>query len=193
MKFSRRSGRVFPPGRKLSANILVPQIGMLADEVGHYLNAFGVIENYELHTTLAEEVFRAHKIAMFPDDYAWNAIEYRRSRAHNARTERADQGQFVPVAAASGVADANRFGMRRGIAGLDAQIVSAGYEVARMIDENGTNRQSAFSQAETGFSESRLEIGAVICRSIHGVSGALDHKAYSCRSPIERGFASRCV
>ena len=42
--------------------ILVPPVGVVADEVGHHLDTFRVVEHDQLHTALTKEIFRAEEV-----------------------------------------------------------------------------------------------------------------------------------
>jgi hypothetical protein len=56
-------------------NIFVPQVGMRADELGHHLNAIGIIEDDDSHSMLPEQVFSSLEISVFPDDDSGNSEE----------------------------------------------------------------------------------------------------------------------
>ena len=111
-------------------NIFVPKVGVGADELAHQLNAVRIVEDGDVDTVLAEEVFRAEKVLILADDDAGNAVEQGRAGAHDAGAERADESEVGPVAAASGVAKTDGLGVRSGVSGLDAEVVSARDDVA---------------------------------------------------------------
>ena len=109
---------------------------MLRDEAAHHLHTFRIVENCERDSGLSKQVFRPEKIAVLADDDGGNAEEQRRPRAHDARAEGAYESELAPVAAASGIADANDFSMCRGVAGLNSQIVAARDHLPKTIREN---------------------------------------------------------
>ena len=141
----------------LPPNILIPQIGVRADELGHHRNALGVIKHDDMDSALAEQIFGSEKVPILSDDHSGNAVEQRRARAHDAGTERADQGQLRPIAPAAGVANASGFCVSRGISGLHAQIVAAGDDASLAVCQYRSDRQPAFAPAGPGLGNRFLE------------------------------------
>ncbi len=77
---------------------------MVSDEIPHEFYTGRVVNDRKLDPVLAKQVLGSQKILVFSDDDPRDAVEQRRSRAHDARAKRADQCEFGPVATASGVA-----------------------------------------------------------------------------------------
>jgi len=150
---------------------------VLLDEVLHEFYAGGVVEDFEFDAVLAEEIFGTVEILVLPDDDARDAVEQRGTGTHDARTERADQGELRPVSAASGVTDADGFGVGCGVSGLHAEVVAAGNDVAGGIGKNGTDRQAAFAKAGTGFfhggGEEELDVHFFLHRYYAGLASCV--------------------
>src|SRR5581483_2673973 len=125
-----------------------------AYEIGHELNALGIIHTDEFHPVLLKKNFRSQKVLVFSDNHAGDSVQQRRSRTHNARTESADKRQFWPVTTSSGVAKANRFRMSRRVAGLNPQIMSTRKNGALRIGQHRPDGQSAFRKPLAGFGQS---------------------------------------
>jgi hypothetical protein len=121
--------------RGSSSNIFIPQVWTRADEFRHQLNTFGIIQHREMHAPLPKKIFGAKKVSVLSDDDAGDAVEQGRARTHDARAEGADQRQFVPVAPAARMANANRLGMRGRIATLYAQVVTAGQDLTVAVGQ----------------------------------------------------------
>ena len=109
---------------------------MLRNKAAHHFHALRIVDHSDRNASLRKQMLSSKKIAVLADDDRRNAEKQRRSRAHNAWTERADQSELLPIAAASGVADADDFGVGGRIAGLNAQVVAAGNDVSRAVGEN---------------------------------------------------------
>src|SRR5262249_10745277 len=105
-------------------------------KAAHHFYALRIVEHFDGNASLYKQMLSSKKIAVLADDDCRNAEEQRRSCAHDARTQRADQSELMPIAAASGVADADDFGVGGRIAGLNAQVVAAGNDVSRAVGEN---------------------------------------------------------
>jgi len=110
------------------------------DEVAHQTNAFGVVENHDIHSMLPEEIFRAPKVSIFSDDDAGNVKQQRRARAHDARTQSADQRQLRPVTPPARIAQAHRFGMRCRVSTLNSEVMSSGHNLPLLVGQHGTDR-----------------------------------------------------
>jgi hypothetical protein len=72
---------------RCGAASLIPQVGVHADEVGHHLNALGVVEDDDLNAPLPEQILRTQEVSIFADDDPGNPVKQSRSRAHDAGTE----------------------------------------------------------------------------------------------------------
>lgn len=124
---------------------------MLGNEGLHHLNAPRIVHYRELHVVLGEKIFRAHKGFVLPDDNASNAIKQRRTGTHDTGAKGAGEGKLRPIAAATGIADADCFGVGGGVAGLHAQVVAARYDCARgHVRQRRADRQTAFGQTLLG-------------------------------------------
>ncbi len=135
------------------SNIFVPQIRMLAHEVRHHLDAFGVIKNDQFYATLTEEIFRAKKVAVLTDDDARNPVEQGSAGAHDAGAKRTDQGQLVPVAPSSCIANAHRFRVRGWVSALHTQVMAARNNVSATVGEHRSDGQPSFTQSGPGFQD----------------------------------------
>src|SRR5215471_16900917 len=102
----------------------------------HHLDALRVLKNAAFDSISGEQLFSAFEVLIFADDHFRNLVQQRGSAAHDARAERADQHQLVPVPAASGVADADHFTVSRGVASLNSQIATARDDFATEIGQN---------------------------------------------------------
>jgi hypothetical protein len=65
------------------------------------------------------------------------------------------------------VAQAGNFGVRGGVAGLDAEVVTAGEDASGGIGEHGADGQAAFTERKAGFGESFFQEIVVV----HGNGG----------------------
>ena len=119
---------------------------MLRDEAAHQRLALAIVEIDELHTGSGEQILSAFEVSVLADDHRTNFEEQRRSGAHHAGTQRTDQHELVPVSPPPGVANADHLGMRRRIASLDAQIVSASDDFAIPFRKYRSDRQPTFIQ-----------------------------------------------
>ncbi len=124
---------------------------MIANEVPHQLNAILIVDDGKFNPVLAEEVFGSEEVLVFSDDDAGDAIEQRRTGAHDAGTEGADEDEFVPVSTAAGVANADSFGVSGGISGLDAKVVTSGYDASIACGKDGADGESALAKSSAGF------------------------------------------
>jgi len=118
---------------------------VLFDEAAHHLYALRIVEHFDRNPSFSKQVLRSKKIAILTDDDTRNAKQQRRSGAHDAGTQRADENELLPIAAASGVSDADHFGVRGGIAILNSQVVAAGNDVSCAVGENRADRQAVFA------------------------------------------------
>jgi len=139
---------------KLLPNILIPQVRVSADEFAHQADTLCVVEDDDTGAVLPEEVFRTLKVTVLPNDDAGNTKEQCRAGTHDAGTQRADQGQFSPIAPAARVAQTHRFGVRGRIATLHSQVVSSGHNLSLLIRENRADGQASLAQTGPRFRES---------------------------------------
>lgn len=107
------------------ADVFVPEVGVVLDELAHHVEAGGAVEVDEFDVVIGEEVFRPEEVFVFADDDAWYAIEQGGSGAHDAGAERAGQCELWPIASTSSIANAGHFCVSGGIAGLNAEVVPA--------------------------------------------------------------------
>jgi hypothetical protein len=138
-------------------NILIPQVWVGTDEVAHQANAFRIVENRDACSVLPEKFLRALEVSILSNDDARNTKQQCRAGAHDAGTESADQRQLSPITPPACVAQADRFGMRRGIAALNSQVVSSGNNLPLPVRQNRTDRQTAFAQTLPRLFESFLQ------------------------------------
>ena len=69
------------------ADVFIPEVGMVGDEVGHEFNAGGVVEVGEGYVVLFEEIFSTEEVLVFADDDAWDFVEECGACAHDAGRE----------------------------------------------------------------------------------------------------------
>lgn len=108
------------------ADVLVPELGILLDELTHDGGAAWIIEDAELDGVGSEEVFSAHEGAVLSNDDARNAVEEESTRAHDAGAEGGCDCEGVPVPTSACGSDACDLGVGGGVAGLDTEIVGGG-------------------------------------------------------------------
>jgi hypothetical protein len=146
----------------LPSDILVPQVWVCVNKLRHELDAIAIVEYDKLHSALSEQVFCAHEIPVLAYDNSWNAVEQRRSGAHDARAQGTDERQCGPVAAPSGIANADDLSVRSGIAGLHAEIVSARDDATFSVNQDGADGQSTLPQSRLCFLQRLLQQTCVI-------------------------------
>ncbi len=73
-RLPRRSGCWRMRLRRLLADILVPQLRLVADEATHHMLAPLIIEHIDLHAARAQQFFFAHERAVFTHDHCANAV-----------------------------------------------------------------------------------------------------------------------
>jgi hypothetical protein len=71
-------GFVFLP----NANVFIPKVRSLRNEVAHHLDAFIILNDIQLHSLAAEPVFGAKECLIFANDDSRNFVEERSSTAH---------------------------------------------------------------------------------------------------------------
>src|SRR5579864_1979283 len=82
------------PTPALLADIFIPQVSVVAYELPHHLNAFGILHDCEIHAVLAEQFFGTHEILILSDDHSRDSIQQTGSGTHHAWTQRTDQSQL---------------------------------------------------------------------------------------------------
>src|ERR1700728_2883486 len=106
---------------------------MRLNELAHDANAFPIVKNHYAGSVLLEQVFGALEVAILSDDDPGNSIQQGRSGAHDAGAKSADQSHLLPVSSAACIAQANRFGVRRGISALYSQVMPPGHDLAVLV------------------------------------------------------------
>jgi hypothetical protein len=120
----------------LLPDILVPQVCMRTYEFTHHADALLIVEHHDPRTVLPEEILSAQKVSILANHDTGNAKQQCGARAHDAGAQSADQLQLRPIPPAAGVAEAYGFGMRRRIAALHSQIMSAGHNLPLLVGQN---------------------------------------------------------
>src|SRR5262249_22905270 len=133
------------------ANILVPQVGMIANELAHECNAGRVFDHHEIHAMLPEKIFCAHEVLILTHDDARDSVQQRGSGAHDAGAKRTHQGQLGPVAAAASIADADDLGVGRWIASLHPKIMTTGDDAPVGLSQNGAYGQATLTKSQFSF------------------------------------------
>src|SRR6267142_1092980 len=121
---------------QLLPNIFSPQLRMFGNKRSHQLNTFRVIKHKKIYTVAEEQNVGAEKVPVLSDYYPLNAIEQRRAGTHDAGTERAHQRELRPVATTACVSHTHDLCVRRGVAGLHAQVMAAGHDAPTRIRQN---------------------------------------------------------
>src|SRR5262252_200814 len=138
------------PGLRVGSltNILVPQIGMIANELAHELNAGRVLHHDEIHAVLSEKIFGAHEVLILTHDYARDSVQQRGSGTHDAGAKRTHQGQPGPVAPAASIADTDDLGVGRRIASLYPKIMTTRDDVPVGLSQNGAYGQATLTKSQ---------------------------------------------
>src|SRR4051812_4444230 len=147
----------------VTSDVLIPQSGVLRDEVAHQCRALGVVEDDHLDAVLGEPVV--------------SAVEGDRLADHHPRdTELPDQPAAVPAGGQGGDhgrppvrplpsrrAEGGRLRVHRGIVVLDAAVVAAAEEAAVGAVERGTDRDTALGEPGAGLGDGGREPGVCLC------------------------------
>ena len=123
----------------------------------HHRLALGIIHVDKANLMARKKLLRSSEIVVLANDDRRDLKQQGGAGAHHAWTQGTDKHQFIPVAAASPVADANNFGVGRRIALLDAQVMASGDNLAASVGENGADGQSALKQALLRLADSFCE------------------------------------
>lgn len=132
---------------------------MIVDEGAHEVDAAFIVEGDEFDAFPAHEFLGADEGGVFADDHAWDSEEDGGSRAHDAWAEGGDEGEGVPVSSSAGVTDAGDLGVGGGVAGLDAEVVSCGDDLALGVDEDRADGDPALVAAFDGLVDGVVEPG----------------------------------
>src|SRR5690349_9624488 len=78
-----------PTGRAMAsdADILVPQLRLVAHEVMHERDASGVVDDLDRDTAALQPRFLAHERTVLADHHARDAVQRDRAAAHRARRQ----------------------------------------------------------------------------------------------------------
>src|SRR5215469_3459856 len=113
---------------------------MFCDEVAHHLDAFWIIEECNLNTSLSKQVLSSEEISTLPDNHSRDTEEQTSSGAHDARTQSTHEIEVMPVATTTGIADTYNFRMSSRISGLHTEIVTARDHATGAIGEDRSDR-----------------------------------------------------
>ncbi len=105
------------------ADVLVPEFGLLLDELLHEGGAAGIVEDAELDGVRPEDVLGTHEGAVLADDDSGDTVEEECSGAHDARAQGCGDGEGVPIPSPASGPDTGDFRVSGGITGLDAEVV----------------------------------------------------------------------
>lgn len=109
----------------------------------------------------AHPVFAAQEGGIFADHDARDLVQDCCAAAHGAGAEGADESESVPIAAATGRANAGGFGVGGGVAGLDTQVVATGQDLARGVHEDRADGNAAFREGLFGLLDRGIEGGTL--------------------------------
>src|SRR4051795_9077043 len=76
------------PTSGVLADVLVPQVGVRADELSHQLHARLIVSDDHLDAAGAQQVLGAHERAVLAYDHPRDAVEQHGARAHVTRGQR---------------------------------------------------------------------------------------------------------
>jgi len=131
---------------------------MAGDEVAHHFDALLVIDNREIDAGGAQPFLGTEERGVFRNHDFRNFVEKRRSAAHGARRERGVK-RAVAVnggGLTSGVLKRTHLAMEQGVTFLYAHVVSTSDDFA-LMDDHGTDRNTALGESQPGFINRRLE------------------------------------
>lgn len=131
---------------------------MIADELAHELDAFVILDDFDLHAVVAKLFFRSLEGDIFPDDNTGNPIQQNRARAHGAGRQcrkncaaRVDGCLLAP-----GIFQTIHLGVMDHTAELDA-LVMATTDDLPIADQHRADGNAAFAQTVSGLVNRRLE------------------------------------
>ncbi len=136
----------------LKADVLVPELGVIFDEVVHEGEAVGILGDFDFDSLGAENVFLSHEGLILADDDFWNAVEEDGSAAHGAGGEGGVELAFAidGSALAAGVFEGIHFTMEDGAIFLNAAVVAPPEDFS-LVDEDAADGDAAFSESKAGF------------------------------------------
>src|SRR5688572_21677896 len=150
-------------------DVLIPQRRVLADELGHHLDALGVVQVDDLDAACAHEVGRLAPLALaagevdgFADDHLGHAELHGGAGAQVAGHQRGVEDGVGVGPLAAGVGEAVDFGVGHRIAVLHPAVVPAADDLVA-ADEDRADGQAALGKAFPGFVDGGAEEG------VHGV------------------------
>ena len=131
---------------------------MLANEIAHQLDAFGVLHHFDLPAVGPQCLFGTLKRDVLANDDARNFVEHYRAAAHRAGGQRrVDRAARVNRSVLpTGVFQAVHFGVMNHAAALHPLVTSAAHDLA-VADQHRADRNAAFAPAEAGFIDGSLE------------------------------------
>lgn len=124
LRWWRGAGAFFRLSTAWLPNVLVPELGLGADESSHEVDAFRVIEHHKLHSVPPQPVFGAEESAIFTNDNFGNFVEQSRAGAHRAGRQSGVENALAVDAGrlAAGVTQGGHFRMQDGVGSLHALI-----------------------------------------------------------------------
>src|SRR5712691_1998440 len=158
------SGAGFFRKMLLFSDVLVPQLGLLADEPRHQLDAARVVE-VEHHDALADQqILVAGEIDRLADHHRRNLELDDGAGAHHARRQRGVDHRVAVAALAPGIAQAVHLAVRDRVGALDALIVPAADHLAAP-HQHAADRQAALVVALERFVVGQREEARVIAHA----------------------------
>ena len=134
--------------RRSNADVLVPKLGMVADEGGHEIDALLILDHLDRDALGSEVVFSAEKRSVLADNNMRDFVEHDCAAAHGTGRERRIQSAVAIHRGrkAARVAKAVHLAVIDGAAGLDPAIVAASDDFS-FVDQNASDGYAAFAEA----------------------------------------------
>jgi hypothetical protein len=165
MRFSRDA-------RLLLADVFVPDVGFLGDELFEKVDAFLGVKVDHADAVFDEPIEAAAEGDGLADDDGSDLELADEAAAIPAGGEGGDH-DFVAVSAlAAGFAEGVGFAVDTGVGLLDAAVAASGEQGAGVVEESCSDGDAAFVQTEAGFVDGDAEHGAALVKvGLGGVGG----------------------
>src|SRR5215831_5262275 len=122
---------------ELDADILVPQLRVIADELRHHPHAVRVLQHGHPHTARSQQLLLTHERLVLADHDGADAVKQNRAAAHRAgRERRVDDGVAIHRGRlTSSVLERIHLAVQHRAAALHAAIVSTTDDASAMDDD----------------------------------------------------------
>lgn len=121
---------------------------MLGNEPLHHLNTPAVLDHFDGHPALSEQLFLPLKRDVFTDNDSWDPVQQDGPGAHGTRGQCRIE-DALPVCRggqSAGIFECVHLGVEHGTSPLNASVVSPTDDFP-LMDQNGTDRNSAFGKS----------------------------------------------